>query len=161
MATPQSGDERSGIQVLTRAVDILRLLHAHPAGLTQTEISESLGLARSTASRLLLALEAEGFVVALGPATLGVERKSADQARVQSRFVSGYRSSPNPAYSAAVADFTRAQQQEEHGQERREFRGVAVRAHQAAEDGVGILRHADADAHAKARHRDGEDRRRI
>ena len=67
MATPSTGDERSGIQVLTRAVDILRLLHAHPAGLTQTEISESLGLARSTASRLLLALEAEGFVVALGP----------------------------------------------------------------------------------------------
>jgi hypothetical protein len=51
------------------------------------------------------------FVVAIGPAALGVERKSTDEARVQSRFVSGYRSSPNPAYSGAVADFTRAQQQ--------------------------------------------------
>ncbi len=58
---------RTGIQVLSRAIDILRLLHAHPSGLTQTEIGERLGLARSTSSRLLLSLEAEGFVVASGP----------------------------------------------------------------------------------------------
>lgn len=51
------------------------------------------------------------FVVALGPASLGVERKVADQAKVASRFVSGSRSTPNPAYASAVAEFTRAQQQ--------------------------------------------------
>ena len=51
------------------------------------------------------------FVVALGPASLGVERKATDQAKVPSRFVSGTRSTPNPAYAAAVAEFTRAQQQ--------------------------------------------------
>lgn len=67
MTAPLEADARSGIQVLTRAFDILRLLNAHPSGLTQTEIGERLGLARSTASRLLMALEAEGYVVALGP----------------------------------------------------------------------------------------------
>ena len=66
MALPDDAEGRSGIQVLNRAFDILRLLNAHPAGLTQTEIGEHLSLARSTASRLLMALEAEGFVVALG-----------------------------------------------------------------------------------------------
>jgi DNA-binding IclR family transcriptional regulator len=67
MATPADADGRSGIQVLARAIEILRLLNAYPAGLSQTEIGERLGLARSTVSRLLMALEAEDFVVALGP----------------------------------------------------------------------------------------------
>jgi DNA-binding IclR family transcriptional regulator len=67
MATPAESDARPGIQVLARAFEILRLLNAYPAGLSQTEIGERLGLARSTVSRLLMALEAEGFVVALGP----------------------------------------------------------------------------------------------
>lgn len=66
MTLPEESDARSGIQVLNRAFDIMRLLNTHPAGLTQTEIAERLGLARSTASRLLMALEAEGFVIALG-----------------------------------------------------------------------------------------------
>lgn len=59
-------ESRSGIQVLTRAVDIIRLLDVYPAGLTQSEIAEELRLARSTASRLLVALEAEGFVATRG-----------------------------------------------------------------------------------------------
>lgn len=67
MALSDEGAGRSRIQVLSRAFDIMRLLNAHPPGLTQTEIGERMGLARSTVSRLLLALESEGFVVAMGP----------------------------------------------------------------------------------------------
>lgn len=68
MATPSGeADGHSGIQVLTRAVDILRQLHGHPGGLSQSEIGEHLGLARSTVSRLLMALESEGLVMSLGP----------------------------------------------------------------------------------------------
>lgn len=51
------------------------------------------------------------FVVAVGPVSASVERKASNQARVPSRFISGYRSTPNPAYATAVGDFTRAQQQ--------------------------------------------------
>lgn len=58
---------QAGIQVLVRATEILRLLHGHQAGLSQSEIGEHLGLARSTVSRLLIALEAEGLVASTGP----------------------------------------------------------------------------------------------
>ena len=57
----------SGIQVLARAAEILRLLHRHPHGMSQSEIGAQLGLARSTTSRLLIALEAEGLVSTSGP----------------------------------------------------------------------------------------------
>lgn len=66
-ASNGDADSRSGIQVLARAAEILRLLHGYPAGLSQSEIGEQVGLARSTASRLLLALEAEGLVASTGP----------------------------------------------------------------------------------------------
>lgn len=58
---------QSSIQVLVRAAEILRLLHGHQAGLSQSEIGEHLGLARSTVSRLLIALENEGLVASTGP----------------------------------------------------------------------------------------------
>jgi len=60
-------DSRSGVQVLARAAEILRLLHGFPGGLSQTEIGERVGLARSTVSRLVTALEAEGLVASPGP----------------------------------------------------------------------------------------------
>lgn len=66
----------SGIQVIARAAEIFRLLQAHPGGLSQAEIGERLGLARSTVSRILKALEDEGLVAALGargPYRLGPE----------------------------------------------------------------------------------------
>lgn len=60
-------DKRSSIQVLARAADVFRALQAHPSGLTQAEIGEQIGLSRSTVSRLVLSLEAEGLVSASGP----------------------------------------------------------------------------------------------
>ncbi|KLO27351.1 IclR family transcriptional regulator [Mycobacterium haemophilum] len=53
-----------GIQVIARAAEILRLLQAHPGGLNQAAISERLGMARSTVSRILNALDDEGLVTA-------------------------------------------------------------------------------------------------
>lgn len=71
-----TGGRSNGIQVIARAAEIFRLLQAHPAGVTQVEIGERLGLARSTVSRILNALEDEGLVAALGargPYRLGPE----------------------------------------------------------------------------------------
>jgi DNA-binding IclR family transcriptional regulator len=67
MTDSGESDSRSGIQVLARAAEILRLLHGYPGGLSQAEIGERVGLARSTVSRLLTALEAEGLVMSQGP----------------------------------------------------------------------------------------------
>jgi DNA-binding IclR family transcriptional regulator len=52
----------NGIQVIARAAEMLRLLQAHPDGLNQAEIGEWLGMARSTVSRILNALDDEGLV---------------------------------------------------------------------------------------------------
>jgi DNA-binding IclR family transcriptional regulator len=52
----------NGIQVIARAAEMLRLLQAHPDGLNQAEIGERLGMARSTVSRILNALDDEGLV---------------------------------------------------------------------------------------------------
>jgi DNA-binding IclR family transcriptional regulator len=75
--TVNAEDARSGgIQVIARAADILRVMQAHPGGLSQAEIGECLGMARSTVSRILNALEDEGLVAsrgARGPYRLGPE----------------------------------------------------------------------------------------
>jgi DNA-binding IclR family transcriptional regulator len=66
----------SGSVVIARAAEVLRLLHDHPQGLSQTEIGERLGLPRSTVGRTLTALRAEGLVEptdARGPYRLGSE----------------------------------------------------------------------------------------
>lgn len=66
----------SGIQVIARAAKMLRVLQSHPGGLTQAEIGERMGMARSTVSRILNALEDEGLVAgreARGPYRLGPE----------------------------------------------------------------------------------------
>jgi uncharacterized protein (DUF849 family)/DNA-binding IclR family transcriptional regulator len=56
-----------GIQVITRTAEILRVLRTAPSGLTQAEIGEHIGLARSTVHRLLNALADEGLVQSTGP----------------------------------------------------------------------------------------------
>lgn len=76
-AGPEDQDARgSGIQVIARAAEILRLLQAHPGGLSQGEIGERLGMARSTVSRILNALDDEDLVasrMARGRYRLGPE----------------------------------------------------------------------------------------
>jgi DNA-binding IclR family transcriptional regulator len=72
----ESDARGSGIQVIARAAEMLRVLQAHPGGLSQADIGERLGMARSTVSRILNALEDEGLVAsrgARGPYRLGPE----------------------------------------------------------------------------------------
>jgi DNA-binding IclR family transcriptional regulator len=57
----------AGIQVIARSADILRALRSSPDGLSQVEVGERVGLARSTIHRLLNALENEGLVESGGP----------------------------------------------------------------------------------------------
>ncbi len=78
-----SDDARGGgIQVIARAAEMLRLLQAHPGGLTQAEIGERLGMARSTVSRILNALDDEGLVASR--ATRGRYRLGPEIARMAS-----------------------------------------------------------------------------
>jgi DNA-binding IclR family transcriptional regulator len=55
-----------GVQVISRAAEILRLLETSPGGLSQAEMVERLGLPRTTIHRIIRALLAEGFVASMG-----------------------------------------------------------------------------------------------
>lgn len=60
--------ERSeGVQVIRRAASILRLLAAHPAGLSLGAIAAAIGLPRSTVQRIVEALQADSLVEPAGP----------------------------------------------------------------------------------------------
>jgi DNA-binding IclR family transcriptional regulator len=56
-----------GIQVIARIAEILRTLGTAPGGMTQAELCEQIGLARSTVHRLLTAMRDEGLVETSGP----------------------------------------------------------------------------------------------
>ena len=58
-------ERRDGVQVLSRAAQILRRLAAEPDGLTAIELADRVGLPRSTAYRIVGALCQEGLVRAL------------------------------------------------------------------------------------------------
>lgn len=67
-----SGAGRAGgIQVIARAVAVLRALRDHPGGLSLGELARLLGLPRSTVQRIVDALDAEQLVIAASP-TRGV-----------------------------------------------------------------------------------------
>jgi DNA-binding IclR family transcriptional regulator len=57
----------TGIQVIVRAAEILRALREAEGALSQAEVADRVGLARSTVHRLLNALEDEGLVECGGP----------------------------------------------------------------------------------------------
>jgi DNA-binding IclR family transcriptional regulator len=54
-----------GIQVIARAAAILRSLETYPGGSSLAEISERVGLARSTVQRIVAALADEGLITGL------------------------------------------------------------------------------------------------
>lgn len=64
----ESADEgRSGIQVISRAAAVLRSLKDQRNGLSLGQISERVGLPRSTVQRIVGALQAEQLVIAAHP----------------------------------------------------------------------------------------------
>ena len=68
--------KEGGVQVITRAISILRALRNHPEGLSLAQIAQEVNLARSTVHRIVSTLEDDQFVTAasasggyrLGPA---------------------------------------------------------------------------------------------
>ena len=75
-ASAKESDRNSGIQVISRAAGILRVLGAESDGLSLGQIAERVKLPRSTVQRIVSALADEGFISALqrdGGITLGPE----------------------------------------------------------------------------------------
>lgn len=70
---------KDGVQVIARAAQIMRLLAESPEGLNLGQLTERVGLPRSTVHRIVGALDAEGFVrpapsgkLRIGPALIGL-----------------------------------------------------------------------------------------
>ena len=58
--------DRSGIQVISRAAAILRVLRDQPQGLSLAQIADRVGLARSTVQRIVAALQSERLIITIG-----------------------------------------------------------------------------------------------
>ena len=63
----ENSPDKSQIQVIARAAAILRALEEQPAGLSLGQISQRVGLARSTVQRIVAALAAEKLLIAASP----------------------------------------------------------------------------------------------
>jgi len=63
---PESADRGTGIQVIARAVAVLRALKGEPGGLSLAQIAERVDLPRSTVQRIVRALQTERMVIASG-----------------------------------------------------------------------------------------------
>jgi DNA-binding IclR family transcriptional regulator len=64
--TQAKSQSRNGIQVISRAADILRVLRDDPTGLSLGQIADRVGLARSTVQRIVSALQDERMIIMLG-----------------------------------------------------------------------------------------------
>jgi DNA-binding IclR family transcriptional regulator len=62
-----SANRSGGIQVISRAAQVLRALDGAPEGLSLSQLAERVALPRSTVHRLTTALAAEGLVAAASP----------------------------------------------------------------------------------------------
>lgn len=79
----EKSQTNQGIQVLSRAADILRALKNEHAGLSLGQIADRVGLPRSTVQRIVNALQAERFIMASsaeGGFRLGPELQSLAEA---------------------------------------------------------------------------------
>jgi DNA-binding IclR family transcriptional regulator len=65
-ATPARAD-RNQVQVIARAASILRALEGENSGLSLGQISQRVGLARSTVQRIVASLESEKILIAASP----------------------------------------------------------------------------------------------
>ncbi|MBU2941120.1 IclR family transcriptional regulator [Shimia thalassica] len=63
MSEKNSKSDRSGIQVISRAASILRVLKEAQSGMSLGKIAEQVGLPRSTVQRITSALAEENFVI--------------------------------------------------------------------------------------------------
>jgi DNA-binding IclR family transcriptional regulator len=63
----RTGAASNGVQVIARAAQILRALDGEPNGLSLSQLSERLGLPRSTVHRVVTALATEGLLAAASP----------------------------------------------------------------------------------------------
>ena len=66
MSTTTMDEPKNSVQSLSRTFDIIETLAAHPRGLGLTEISRGLSLHKSTAFRLLGALQERGYIEKTG-----------------------------------------------------------------------------------------------
>jgi DNA-binding IclR family transcriptional regulator len=66
VVTKKSPD-RSGVQVISRAIEVLRSLENLPEGLSLGEIAKAISLPRSTVQRIVATLSNEGFLIAASP----------------------------------------------------------------------------------------------
>ena len=57
-----AGDDRTGIQMISRVGEILRLVSSAPTGMTQSDLSDKLGLSRATTYRTLTSMVQEGLL---------------------------------------------------------------------------------------------------
>jgi DNA-binding IclR family transcriptional regulator len=63
----EDGRAQNSVQLIARVADILRALEGEPDGLSLAQISERVGMARSTVHRLTVGLANEGFVMPASP----------------------------------------------------------------------------------------------
>ena len=63
----RAASANGGVQVIARAAQILRALDDEPNGLSLSQLSERIGLPRSTVHRVVTALAAEGLLAAASP----------------------------------------------------------------------------------------------
>jgi DNA-binding IclR family transcriptional regulator len=65
---PQAAESPNGVQVIARVGQVLRALDGEDQGLSLAQLSERIGLPRSTVHRIVTALAAEGLVATASPA---------------------------------------------------------------------------------------------
>ena len=91
----ESTHRNQGIQVISRAADILRLLGRETDGLSLGQIAKSVALPRSTVQRVVAALAVEGFIstekgyggIRLGPEILNLAQATASDMKDRLRPV--------------------------------------------------------------------------